>query len=110
MRLRRRSSGGAASTHIDVGAVLSTHVDVGAVLSTHVDVGAVLSTHVDVGSRAFTSKRDVDSCMRGLRCVSHLGPRMQLRCVSYLGPPLDVGLEMGDSIGSRTVGQSPFGG
>ena len=102
MRLRRRSSGGAASTHIDV--------------------GAVLSTHVDVGSRAFTSKRDVDSCMRGLRCVSHLGPRMQLRCVSYLGPrmqlrcvsylgpPLDVGLEMGDSIGRRTVGQSPFGG
>ena len=47
VRLRRRSSGGAAST--DVGAVLSTHVDVGAVLSTHVDVGAVLSTHVDVG-------------------------------------------------------------
>ena len=98
MRLRRRSSGGAASN------------DVGAVLSTHVDVGAVLSTHVDVGSRAPTSTHDVDSCVRGLRCVGHLGPRMQLRCIGHLGPPLDVGLEMGDSIGSGTVGQRSLGG
>jgi hypothetical protein len=110
-RPRRRSTGGAAST--DIGAVLSTHVDVGAVLSTHVDVGAVLSTHVDVGSRAPTGTHEHPRCRHlharaALRQL--LGPALQLRCVSDLGPPLDVGLEMGDSIGSGTIGQRSLGG
>ena len=100
-RPRRRSTGGAAST------------DIGAVLSTHVDVGAVLSTHVDVGSRAPTGTHEHPRCRHlharaALRQL--LGPALQLRCVSDLGPPLDVGLEMGDSIRSGTIGQRSLGG